>query len=78
MSYPTPTEPGFYWAKLVHPREEPESEDWASTNFEVVHVDENYGQDDDEFRVHVTGIAPSQLIDAFTWGPRVPDFPQSS
>ena len=67
------TETGYYWAKLVHPRHEPEGEDWASSRFEIVEVDENYGDDDDQLRVYVPGIGPSQLIDAFVWGPKVCD-----
>ncbi len=74
MTHPTPQEPGYYWAKLVHPRKQPPDEDWVSVQYEVVHVDENYGEDDDEFRVYVPGIGPGQLIDAFVWGPRVPSF----
>lgn len=51
----------------------PPAEDWVSTDWEIVHVDENYGADDDEFRVYVPGIQPTQLIDAFIWGPAVSD-----
>lgn len=72
--HPIPTEPGYYWGKLVQPRKQPPDEDWVSTYFEVVCVDENYGTDDDEFRVYVPGIGPGQLVDAFVWGPRVPDY----
>ena len=73
MSNPAPHEPGWYWAKLVHPRHEPEGEDWVSSDWEIVNVDENYGEGEDEFRVYVTGIGPGQLVDAFVWGPAVQD-----
>ncbi|OAN76730.1 hypothetical protein A8B82_15155 [Sulfitobacter sp. EhC04] len=74
MPHPTPTEEGFYWAKLVHPRRMPEGEDWASVNYEVVQVSDNNGTGEDQWRVYVAGIEPGQMIDAFIWGPRVPDF----
>lgn len=66
---------GYYWAKLVSPRKEPAGEEWASTSWEIVHVDENYGDGDDAWRVYVPGIGPGQLIDAFQWGPRIADTP---
>lgn len=78
MIHPTPTAPGYYWARLVHPRKQPPDEDWVSSNFEVVCVDENYGEGVDEFRVYVPGIGPGQLIDAFVWGPRIPEMEQAS
>ncbi|MFG6599348.1 MULTISPECIES: hypothetical protein [unclassified Sulfitobacter] len=68
-----PRETGYYWAKLVKPRKEPPDEDWASVDWEIVCVDENYGEGEDQFCVYVPGIGPSQLIDAFTWGPAVQD-----
>lgn len=74
MPHPTPDAPGYFWAKLVHPRNEPDDEDWTSIHFEVVQVDENYGEGEDHLRVYVPGIGPGQLIDAFIWGARVPDY----
>lgn len=68
-----PRETGYYWAKLVSPRKQPADEDWASIDWEIVHVDENYGEGEDEFRVYVPGIAPGQLVSAFIWGPAVKD-----
>lgn len=75
--HPTPNQEGHYWAKLVHPYREPEDEDWASLDWEVVQVSDNLGTGDDKWRVFVPGIETGQLIDAFTWGPRVPPFSQS-
>lgn len=69
--HPTPTEPGFYWAKLVHPYRMPKGEDWASRDWEVVNVYDNNGEGIDRWRVAVPGISPGQLLDAFVWGPEV-------
>lgn len=71
--YPTPTKPGFYWAKLVHPSNELPGEDWASTQWEVVDVFANTldTSDDDYLRVSVSGVAPSQNLIDFVWGPEV-------
>ncbi|WP_156783391.1 hypothetical protein [Roseovarius nubinhibens] len=77
-AHPTPSAEGHYWAKLVHPHHEPEGEEWASYDWEVVQVNYNNGTGEDQWRVYVPGIEPGQLIDAFIWGPRVPDFNQSS
>jgi hypothetical protein len=74
MPHPTPDTEGFYWAKLVHPHKMPQGEDWASVDYEVVRVCDNNGTGEDQWRVAVPGIEPGQLIDAFIWGPRVPDF----
>lgn len=72
MTYPTPNAEGHYWGKFVHKM--PNGEDWVSVDWEVVQVFDNGGEDCDMLRVAVPGIEPSQPIDAFTWGPRVPDF----
>lgn len=69
--FPTPTREGFYWAKLVHPSNMPEKEDWASQDWEVVHVWDNNGEGDETFGVSVPGISPTQWIPDFVWGPEV-------
>lgn len=68
-----PRETGYYWAKLVTPYKEPEAEDWASRDWEIVEVDENYGDGEDEFRVYMLGVPIGQLIGGFIWGPAVED-----
>lgn len=71
--FPTPTEPGFYWAKLVHPSDMPEGEDWKSHSWEVVEVFEN-GLDEtssEYLGVFVGGISPMQWVEDFVWGPRI-------
>ena len=74
---PTPDQEGHYWAKLVHPHEMPEGEDWASPDWEVVQVNDNNGTGDDQWRVHVPGIEQGQLLDAFIWGPKIPHYQPS-
>lgn len=76
-THPMPNIEGHYWAKLVHPHKEPEDEDWVSPDWEVVQVNDNNGSGEDKWRVSVPGIEPGQLIDAFIWGPRIPDFTHS-
>lgn len=73
--YPTPDREGHYWAKLVHPSGVPddEVENLRSTDWEVVAVYEN-GADGDFYRAFVPGIAATQAIEDFIWGPRVPDW----
>ena len=69
--YPTPTKPGFYWAKLVHPNNMPPGEDWKSTHWEVVAVWDNNSTGDEALAVHVPGLAETQWIPDFIWGPQV-------
>lgn len=71
--FPTPTRPGYYWAKLVHPTRMPEGEDWKSFDWEVVEVFENTLDETDEehLMASVPGIGPAQAIDGFCWGPEV-------
>tara|TARA_R110002124_G_scaffold51390_5_gene148773 strand:+ start:43288 stop:43593 length:306 start_codon:yes stop_codon:yes gene_type:complete len=71
---PTPDKEGHFWAKLVHPSDMPEGEDWASPDWEVVQVNDNNGTGSDQWRVFVPGIEPGQMLDAFIWGPEVPQF----
>ncbi|KEP71748.1 hypothetical protein DL1_00040 [Thioclava dalianensis] len=76
--HPTPNRPGHYWAKLVHPTRMPEGEDWASTDWEVVQVNDNNGEGDERLSVSVPGIEPGQWIPDFVWGPEVRPFNQSN
>lgn len=81
--YPTPIEPGYYWAKLRTPsdgvmhlehRKRPihvKAEDWRSRNWEIVDVWDNYGEDDEKFGVNVFGVPVTQWIPDFYWGPKV-------
>lgn len=76
--YPTPEKPGHYWAKLVHPSGTTDDETAASVNFEVVQVGINdpLGKvgEPEYLSVLVPGLAPSQWVEDFIWGPRIPDF----
>ncbi len=74
MEHPIPNAEGFFWAKLVHPHRMPVGEYWVSVDWEVVSVWDNNGEGDDKWRASVPGIEPCQPLDAFIWGPRVPDF----
>jgi hypothetical protein len=76
--FPTPTEEGHYWAKLVQPYKMPDGEDWLSGRFEVVQVYDNNGTGEDQWRVAMCGIERGQLIDAFVWGPKVPEYKPSN
>ena len=73
MKYPTPNHEGFFWAKLVHPSEMPESEDWKSFDWEIVEVHDNNGSEEDgeKWGVFVGGIGPTQWVQDFIWGPEV-------
>jgi hypothetical protein len=75
--HPEPKFPGYYWAKLIHPTGEPEGEDWRSSNWEVVQVNENYGEGTEELSVAVPGIGVTQWREDFVWGPRIPDLENS-
>jgi len=74
--YPTPSRPGFFWAKLIHPSRMPEGEDWRSVNWEVVDVFENGGDPAGPqfLGVFVPGVAVMQWVPDFVWGPRLADF----
>ena len=72
--FPAPNAEGHYWAKLVRPSKMPVGEDWRSVHYEVVQVFCNNGEDDEAFMVHVPGIAPSQNVNDFVWGPVVPEW----
>jgi hypothetical protein len=72
MRYPIPTQPGFYWAKWrICDDHTDDIEDFKPhTRWEVVDVFENHNCDDedDQLRVHVTGVRQSQHLDNFVWG----------
>lgn len=72
-SYMAPTEPGHYWGKLVSPEHMSSSENWISTDWEVMQVHED-SDFEDGLTVWVPGLDICQPLDAFQWGPRVPDF----
>lgn len=74
MKYPSPTNDGHYWAKWRICDEGTADEDIFTphTNWEVVKVVENGGDDPEDYhRVMVTGVAMSQHLDNFIWGPEV-------
>jgi hypothetical protein len=73
MTHPLPTRPGWYWAKLVTPTRMPDGEDWASPDWEIVEVIDNFGEGDEALGVLVPGIQPMQWTRDFTWGPPVAD-----
>lgn len=78
VKYSTPIEPRYYWAKLIHPSQMPDGEDWRSVRWEVVSVDINDPNgspgDREYLSVLVPGISPVQWVEDFVWGPRIPDF----
>lgn len=65
--YETPTAKGFYWAKWRLP-EHTHIKSMSDT-WEVVEVWENSLDDAEHLLVHVAGVAESQALDAFVWGP---------
>lgn len=71
IKFPTPKMAGHYWAKLIHPSDMPEGEDWASIDWEVVQVYNNNGEGDETWGVSVPGIGPTQWLLNFVWGPKV-------
>lgn len=91
MTYPTPTEPGYYWAKLKTPSDgtiygiegHPEGvqvkaeQDWCSGEWEIVKVWDNGGDESEELGVDVFGIYPTQWVPDFYWGPKVQSLPPS-
>lgn len=71
IRYPEPDSEGHYWAKLISPSNMPEGEDWASTDWEVVQVNDNNGEGDEKWSVAVPGISQSQWLKDFAWGPKI-------
>lgn len=74
MSHRRPTRPGHYWAKLVSPTRMPEGEDWRSVHWETVEVFDNGGEGRESLKAHVPGIAKSQYLEDFVWGPLIPEY----
>ena len=76
-----PTKEGYYWAKLINPREgtsKPEhwgqtDDDLKSADWEVVYLyeDVNNHNPDEHWIVSVPGIEPFQWAIDFVWGPEV-------
>lgn len=64
----TPTEPGYYWAKLITPTSMAECEDWVSLTWEIVQVNDNNGDGDEKFSVQVFGVPVTQWPANFEWG----------
>lgn len=69
--YPEPNKEGHFWAKLVHPSNMPDNEDWASFDWEVVQVNDNNGVGKEEYSVAVPGVPTTQWRENFIWGPEV-------
>ena len=78
MSHPTPRTEGHHWAKLVCPDRMPAGEDWATGQWEVVRIHgfnpDAPDQPSDQLMALVGGVEPFQPLNAFIWGPRVPDY----
>lgn len=75
VKYPTPEQPGHYWAKLKLA----DNPDHNSVSWEVVQVYDNYPRPWCEADIEsgecmlacVPGIVEAQAIDLFVWGPKV-------
>ena len=75
MTYPTPTEPGWYWAKLTAV----ENPDDRSSEWEAVRVWDNimrpWCEADIEsgecMMASVPGLEQCQPLEDFIWGPRI-------
>lgn len=73
MSAPTPTKPGFYWAKwkIAENGTKDEHDFRPLHNWEVVEVFVNCTDESDPeyLRVFVGGVSRTQSIENFYWGP---------
>ena len=76
MTYPTPTTAGFWWAKWrIADEGSPKTAEYESylpmDKWEVMDVFENNKDATaaDHLRVHVPGVADSQSVENFFWGP---------
>lgn len=83
MTHPTPTKEGFYWARLDNPTGyEGESELWAPRLWAPVCVLDGdpteSGNTVPRFTVCVIGYEIDQFLDNFTWGPTIPDLPETA
>lgn len=79
--HPTPTRPGFYWAKWKIADEGTRDGDELTPNdrWEPVEVAVNSGSPDDPdyLRVDVPGVERSQSLGNFFWGPELLDHTKS-
>ena len=66
--------PGYYWAKLITPTRMPDGEDWASLDWEIAQVVDNYGEGDEALGVLFPGIEPMQWPKDCEFGPRIPSY----
>jgi hypothetical protein len=74
MKHPTPTKPGWFWAKWQIASDATRGGDelTPSERFEVVEVVENAAHGDPEhLLVSVSGVEASQPLDGFFWGAEV-------
>lgn len=77
MKHPTPTRPGWYWAKWRiaeddTPKELAETlphDAWTIVEVYANCIDEG---DPEYLRVFVSGVAESQLVENFLWGSEIP------
>lgn len=68
-----PRKPGYYWAKLLDPTYDCEGEDWVSSDWEIVELNDNNGPNGsgEELSVSVFGVRVTQWPKDFEWGPPV-------
>lgn len=76
MKHPTPTKPGWYWAKWQIPEDDTHEKDevsWPQKGWIVVEVFENCSdpKDAEYLRVFVDGVRESQCVENFFWGTKV-------
>lgn len=75
--HPTPTRPGYYWAKwkIASPGTLEGDELTPSNTWEVVQVWQNSvdPNSDEPLGVSVPGVRETQWPDQFFWGLRIPD-----
>lgn len=69
MIWPTPTKPGFYWAKWRLAEDASTTSIGVSDRWEVVEVERGDLGYDAEFIVSVAGEPIAQPIENFFWGP---------
>lgn len=79
MKYPTPNKEGHFWDKLLTPDgKDSRSGDTIppSMEYEVIHVVDNNGEDDEKYMAMVPGSSDWENLENFVWGPEVPEFKQ--
>lgn len=77
----TPSKPGAYWGRWHTPSPlTADNGEMCSGNLWEVHqvFKDGTGTDPDELLAFVPGIEASQSINAFEWGPKVPEFQPAS